>query len=90
MLPTKVVVSKEHYLIAQSVDPSSSVISLAKRFITVFMQCLAKKDKEDQSDPSMDAFYDKLTTAYEDPALMPIRRRRSTDGHNSPLLSAEV
>ncbi|KAL6136538.1 hypothetical protein ACLB2K_061833 [Fragaria x ananassa] len=64
-----------------------------KRFLPIFesypVECLVKKDKEDQSDPSMDAFYDKLSTAYEDPALIP-RRRRSTDGHNSPLLPAEV
>ncbi|XP_050379817.1 CSC1-like protein HYP1 [Argentina anserina] len=64
------------------------------RFLPIFksypVECLAKKDKEDQSDSSMGAFYDKLCSAYEDPAMMPIRRRRSTDGHNSPLLPAEV
>ncbi|KAM5581331.1 hypothetical protein ABKV19_010516 [Rosa sericea] len=61
-----------------------------KRFLPIFksypVECLVKKDIEDQSDPSMDAFYDKLRTAYEDPVLMPIQRRRSTDGYNSPLL----
>ncbi|PRQ53492.1 putative calcium-dependent channel, 7TM region phosphate [Rosa chinensis] len=61
-----------------------------KRFLPIFksypVECLVKKDIEDQSDPSMDAFYDKLRTAYEDPVLLPIQRRRSRDGYNSPLL----
>lgn len=90
MILTKVLIRK-HFPKALSNGPFNfCCISLAKDLISVFIQCLAKKDKEDQSDPSMDAFYDKLSTAYEDPVLMPIRRRRSTDGHNSPLLPADV
>ncbi|XP_021812465.1 CSC1-like protein HYP1 isoform X4 [Prunus avium] len=65
-----------------------------KRFLPIFedypLECLIKKDREDQNDPTIAVFYNKLSTAYEDPALMPIRHPRSTDDHNSPLLQAGV
>ena len=55
------------------------------------MQCLVKKDREDENDPATAAFYDKLVAAYRDPALLSTRYPRSRDGHSSPLLrSAEV
>ncbi|XP_008230810.1 PREDICTED: CSC1-like protein HYP1 isoform X1 [Prunus mume] len=65
-----------------------------KRFLPIFkdypVECLIKKDREDQNDPTIAVFYDKLSTAYKDPALVPIRHPRSTDDHNSPLLQAGV
>ncbi|KAL6287828.1 hypothetical protein ACE6H2_012218 [Prunus campanulata] len=65
-----------------------------KRFLPIFkdypVECLIKKDREDQNDPTIAVFYDTLSTAYKDPALMPIRHPRSTDDHNSPLLQAGV
>ncbi|KAK1383583.1 Calcium-dependent channel [Heracleum sosnowskyi] len=63
-----------------------------KRFLPMFdsyaAECLIKKDKYDQSDATMDAFYEKLVTAYRDPALSPIQITENTDGHRSPLLQA--
>ncbi|XP_057979310.1 CSC1-like protein HYP1 isoform X2 [Malania oleifera] len=66
-----------------------------KRFLPIFKaypaECLIRKDREDQNDPTMADFMDKLVAAYQDPALMPIRYSQSNDGHNSPLLHhAEV
>ncbi|VVA20073.1 PREDICTED: CSC1 [Prunus dulcis] len=65
-----------------------------KRFLPIFkdypVECLIKKDREDQNDPTIAVFYDKVRTAYKDPALMPKRHPRSTDDHNSPLLQAGV
>ncbi|XP_042418266.1 CSC1-like protein HYP1 isoform X1 [Zingiber officinale] len=62
-----------------------------KRFLPVFnnfsAETLIKKDREDLNDPAMDEFFDKLVTAYRDPALMPIRRLNLNDDHSSPLLS---
>ncbi|KAJ0043591.1 hypothetical protein Pint_19178 [Pistacia integerrima] len=61
-----------------------------KRFLPMFtafpMECLVKKDREDQNDPTMSEFYNKLENAYRDPALMPVQYSSSTDGRNSPLL----
>lgn len=57
--------------------------------MVLYMQCLVKKDREDQNDPAMAEFYDKLNTAYKDPALEPVQFARNiSDGHNSPLLRA--
>lgn len=50
------------------------------------LQCLVKKDKEDQNDPSMDEFFNNLATAYEDPALSPVDYSRNTDRQRAPLL----
>ncbi|KAM1511967.1 hypothetical protein PS1_024045 [Malus domestica] len=65
-----------------------------KRFLPIFQdypaECLIKKDREDEKDPTIFAFYEKLTTAYRDPALMPMQHPRSTDGHSSPLLQSVV
>lgn len=63
-----------------------------KRFLPLFeaypTECLVKKDREDQHDPTMADFYGKLVTAYQDPALMPVQYSGSTDGRTSPLLHA--
>ncbi|XP_021297717.1 CSC1-like protein HYP1 isoform X2 [Herrania umbratica] len=63
-----------------------------KRFRPIFKayptECLIKKDREDQNDPTMTEFLEKLATAYQDPALMPVQYSRSADGRSSPLLRA--
>ncbi|KAM3754618.1 hypothetical protein ACB098_03G179600 [Castanea mollissima] len=66
-----------------------------KRFLPIFTgysaESLIKKDKEDQNDATMDEFFDKLVTAYQDPALMPLQFSTNTDSLHSPLISsAEV
>lgn len=66
-----------------------------KRFLPMFKayptECLVKKDREDLNDPAIAEFYDKLVTAYRDPALMSMQYPRSTDEHSSPLLhSGEI
>ena len=54
-------------------------------------QVLIKKDKEDQNDAAMSGFLDKLVTAYQDPALMPVQYSANSDSLNRPLISsAEV
>ncbi|KAF9683981.1 hypothetical protein SADUNF_Sadunf04G0070400 [Salix dunnii] len=65
------------------------------RFLPLFKayptECLVKKDREDQNEPGMAEFYDKVVSAYQDPALMPVQYPRSTDRDTSPLLhSTEV
>ncbi|KAL8097821.1 CSC1-like protein HYP1 isoform X2 [Apium graveolens] len=61
-----------------------------KRFIPLFKsypaECLIKKDQDDQSSGTMDAFYEKLVNAYRDPALVPIQTPGNGDGRYSPLL----
>ncbi|KAH9740204.1 CSC1-like protein HYP1 [Citrus sinensis] len=63
-----------------------------KRFLPIFeaypTECLVKKDREDQNDATMAEFYEKLVTAYQDPALMPVQYSGSSDGRTSPLLHA--
>lgn len=56
--------------------------------IFYIVQCLVKKDREDQNDATMAEFYGKLVTAYQDPALMPVQYSGSSDGRTSPLLHA--
>jgi len=52
------------------------------------MQCLIKKDRVDQNEPNMSEFYDKLASAYNDPALMPVKYSgRSGNSHRLPLLN---
>ncbi|KAA8547957.1 hypothetical protein F0562_004386 [Nyssa sinensis] len=63
-----------------------------KRFLPIFKaysaESLIKKDRDDQNDPAMADFLDKLITAYQDPALMPIHYSGNSDRQNSPLLQA--
>ncbi|KAK7295409.1 hypothetical protein RJT34_18316 [Clitoria ternatea] len=66
-----------------------------KRFFPIFKaypaECLIKKDREDQNNPSMSEFYDKLANAYNDPALMPIKYSGLFGSRRLPLLdSSEV
>ncbi|GMI67423.1 hypothetical protein 1, ARABIDOPSIS THALIANA HYPOTHETICAL PROTEIN 1 [Hibiscus trionum] len=61
-----------------------------KRFLPTFKsyptECLIKKDRKDQEDPTMTEFLENLATAYQDPAMMPVRYSRNVDGRSSPLL----
>ncbi|XP_034922832.1 CSC1-like protein HYP1 [Populus alba] len=65
------------------------------RFLPLFKayptECLIKKDRKDLNEAGMTEFYDKLVTAYQDPALRPVQHARSSDSDTSPLLhSTEV
>ncbi|XP_058010007.1 CSC1-like protein At1g69450 isoform X4 [Hevea brasiliensis] len=63
-----------------------------KRFLPIFIaypaEVLMKKDKEEANDPAMAEFFDKLVTAYQDPALLPIRYSVNSNSLNSPLISS--
>ncbi|KAK1273656.1 hypothetical protein QJS04_geneDACA007914 [Acorus gramineus] len=63
-----------------------------KRFLPIFKaysaEALIKKDRENQNDPTMPEFYNRLVTAYRDPALMPIEYSSNSDERTSPLLSS--
>ncbi|KAF9674403.1 hypothetical protein SADUNF_Sadunf10G0123700 [Salix dunnii] len=63
-----------------------------KRFLPIFIaypaEVLIKKDKDDQNDAAMSGFLDKLVTAYQDPALMPVHYSADTDSLNRPLISS--
>ncbi|KAK9741109.1 hypothetical protein RND81_03G082400 [Saponaria officinalis] len=66
-----------------------------KRFLPIFScyatECLVKKDREEQNDPRMAEFFDKLVDAYRDPALKPTLNGRDENTHSSPLLrSSEI
>ncbi|PNX79540.1 hypothetical protein L195_g035526 [Trifolium pratense] len=52
------------------------------------VMCLIKKDRQDQNDPNMSEFYDKLNKAYNDPALMPIKYSGRFSSRRSPLLGS--
>lgn len=57
----------------------------AKKLTVV--QCMIKKDR---SDEAMSDFYEKLITAYQDPALKPVHFSGRTDSYNAPLLASET
>ncbi|KAE8648754.1 hypothetical protein Csa_008260 [Cucumis sativus] len=61
-----------------------------KRFLPNFSaysaEALIKKDREDENDPTMAEFLDKLVTAYGDPALMPVSFTTNADSLNRPLM----
>ncbi|XP_077224000.1 hyperosmolality-gated Ca2+ permeable channel 2.3 isoform X2 [Tasmannia lanceolata] len=63
-----------------------------KRFLPIFQrysaESLIKKDKQDQDDPTMGEFFDKLVTAYRDPSTLRIGYCQTTGRNYSPLLSA--
>ncbi|KAM0961615.1 hypothetical protein FF1_020993 [Malus domestica] len=63
-----------------------------KRFLPNFVaypaESLIRKDRQDENDPAMPEFLDKLVTVYQDPALMPINYSGSNDRLRSPLLSS--
>lgn len=49
-------------------------------------QSLIKKDRDDENDPAISRFYEELATAYQDPALMPVRYSGNDERITSPLL----
>ncbi|KAK6129278.1 hypothetical protein DH2020_036987 [Rehmannia glutinosa] len=61
-----------------------------RRFLPNFKgypaECLIIKDRIDQMDPTISSFYDKLSTAYRDPAMKPHRYSETGESSNSPLL----
>ncbi|KAI3452270.1 hypothetical protein Pfo_008935 [Paulownia fortunei] len=61
-----------------------------RRFLPSFKgypaECLINKDRLDQSDPTISSFYDKLATAYRDPAMKPVRHSETSESSNYPLL----
>lgn len=66
-----------------------------RRFLPMFksysVESLLKKDKEEQNDPTMASFHDRLATAYQDPALLHVGYSGNSASINAPLLStAEV
>ncbi|KAJ7943413.1 CSC1-like protein [Quillaja saponaria] len=65
-----------------------------KRFLPIFIayssETLIKKDREDQNDTAMAEFFNKLVTAYQDPAFLPVQFSANTDSLSSPLISSEV
>ncbi|WCJ25669.1 ERD (early-responsive to dehydration stress) family protein [Euphorbia peplus] len=64
-----------------------------KKFRPLFsaypLECLIKKDKADEKEANMREFYDKVITAYRDPALMPVHYARNAD-RRTPLLHTRV
>lgn len=65
-----------------------------KRFSPLFkgypVELMTKKDKRDENDPTISEFREKLITAYQDPALKPIKFSSTTDNINAPLLAFET
>ncbi|KAM7268622.1 hypothetical protein ACFE04_010788 [Oxalis oulophora] len=62
-----------------------------KRFLPIFKgyptECMVKRDKEDENDPDMSEFFEKLVKAYQDPVMTRIRSSDNSDNNlNSPLL----
>lgn len=61
-----------------------------KRFLPIFhsysAESLIKRDREDENNPSMGEFYDKLVTAYRDPAMLPIQFSGNDNTLTAPLL----
>lgn len=52
----------------------------------ISMQCLIKKDKNDQINGSSQEFFDRLKSAYQDPTSLPIQYTDNLGRLNSPLL----
>lgn len=66
-----------------------------RRFLPMFksysVESLLKKDKEEQNDPAIASFHERLATAYQDPALLHVGYSGNSASINAPLLStAEV
>ncbi|KAK2636143.1 hypothetical protein Ddye_030935 [Dipteronia dyeriana] len=63
-----------------------------KRFLPNFFaysaEALIKKDRGDQGDATMGEFFEMLTTAYQDPAMLPVRYSENADNLNEPLISS--
>ncbi|KAG9439865.1 hypothetical protein H6P81_020030 [Aristolochia fimbriata] len=65
-----------------------------KRFLPTFeaypTECLVKRDQQDQNDPTIGDFFNKLVTAYRDPAVEPVKYSNDKDEPSTPLLSEHV
>ncbi|KAM3363801.1 CSC1-like protein HYP1 isoform X1 [Capsicum galapagoense] len=66
-----------------------------RRFLPMFksysVESLLKKDKEEQNDPTIASFHDRLATAYQDPALLHVGYSGNSASITAPLLNtAEV
>ncbi|KAL1538737.1 CSC1-like protein HYP1 [Salvia divinorum] len=63
-----------------------------RRFLPSFKgfpaECMINKDRLDQNDPTISSFYEKLATAYEDPAMERVRRSEASESSTTPLLSS--
>ncbi|KAH7833337.1 hypothetical protein Vadar_005251 [Vaccinium darrowii] len=63
-----------------------------KRFLPNFTaysaESLIKKDREDHDEDAMAEFFEKMTTAYRDPALLPVQYSINSISYNAPLLSS--
>ncbi|KAI9169865.1 hypothetical protein LWI28_018786 [Acer negundo] len=63
-----------------------------KRFLPNFTaysaEALIKKDRGDQDNATMGEFFDTLTTAYQDPAMLPVHYSENADNLNEPLISS--
>lgn len=63
-----------------------------RRFRPIFKsyaaESLVKKDREEEADRSINGFRDKLTSAYEDPNLMPVQYSSDNGRLTSPLLGS--
>ncbi|KAK4490718.1 hypothetical protein RD792_001419 [Penstemon davidsonii] len=61
-----------------------------RRFLPSFKgypaECLITKDRIDQRDPTISSFYDKLTTAYEEPAMKAKTYYETSESSSAPLL----
>ncbi|XP_055802878.1 CSC1-like protein HYP1 [Solanum dulcamara] len=62
-----------------------------RRFLPMFksysVESLLKKDKEEQNDPTIASFHERLTTAYQDPALLHVGYSGNSASISAPLLS---
>ncbi|WCJ22186.1 Early-responsive to dehydration stress protein (ERD4) [Euphorbia peplus] len=63
-----------------------------KRFLPNFIaysaEVILKKDRLEERDPEMGEFFVKLSSAYRDPALVPIHFPATGDSLNTPLISS--
>ncbi|XP_026386291.1 CSC1-like protein HYP1 [Papaver somniferum] len=63
-----------------------------KRFLPIFdshsAESVIKKDRDNDNDPTMPEFLEKLPTAYRDPALKPNQESAGNQDHSTPLLSS--
>ncbi|XP_057769572.1 CSC1-like protein HYP1 isoform X2 [Salvia miltiorrhiza] len=61
-----------------------------RRFLPSFKgfpaECMINKDRLDRNDPTISSFYEKLATAYEDPAMERVRFSEASESSTTPLL----
>lgn len=88
-LPNFSAYSAEVSLLAASLQYFSTSFNTDIDITHCCFQTLIKKDREDQNDPAMAEFLDKLVTAYGDPALMPVSFTTNADSLNCPLMSED-